>query len=160
SVMAVFILSGMLRIAWLVHHAHAFTPSNRLNLTRRVRLLQSGRAVLGTWGVLRPCVLLPEDASTWSEDRLRVVLTHELAHIQRLDWPVQMISELARAFYWFNPLFWFLCRWLRAESEHACDDVVLNAGINPNDYAAHLLDLVRTLRDSSRAWSPVLAMAR
>jgi len=160
SVIAIFILAGILRIAWLVHHSHAFTPSHRFQLKRKVRLLQSGRAVLGTWGVLRPCVLLPEDASSWSDDRQRIVLTHELAHIQRFDWPVQMVAEVTRAIYWFNPLFWFLCRRLRAESEHACDDVVLNAGINANDYASHLLDLVRTLRDSSRAWSPVLAMAR
>jgi TonB family protein len=160
SVMAIFILAGILRIAWLVHHARVFTTSQRLDLKRKVRLLRSGSTILGTWGVLRPCVLLPEDASTWSDNRLKIVLTHELAHIQRLDWPVQMVAEIMRAFYWFNPLFWFLCRRLRAESEHACDDVVLNAGINPSDYAAHLLDLVRTLRDSSRAWSPVLAMAR
>jgi TonB family protein len=159
SVMAIFILAGALQIAWLVHHARVFTTSQRFELKRKVRLLQSRHAILGTWGVLRPCVLLPEDASNWSDDRLRVVLTHELAHIQRFDWPVQMIAELARAVYWFNPLFWFLCRCLRAESEPACDNIVLNSGIHANDYAVHLLELARTLRDSSKAWSPVLAMS-
>jgi TonB family protein len=160
SAMAVFILAGVLQIAWLVHHARVFIPSQPFELKRKVRLLQSPHAILGTWGVLRPCVLLPEDASSWSDDRLRIVLTHELAHIQRFDWLVQMIAELARAVCWFNPLFWFLCKRLRAESEPACDDIVLNSGINANDYAAHLLELARTVRSSSRAWSPVLAMAR
>jgi TonB family protein len=88
------------------------------------------------------------------------VLTHELAHITRFDWPVQMLAEIARAVYWFNPLFWFLCRRLRAESEHACDDAVLNTGISATDYATHLLELARTLRGSTQTWAPVLAMAR
>jgi beta-lactamase regulating signal transducer with metallopeptidase domain len=86
--------------------------------------------------------------------------SHEVAHIERCDWLVQVLAEAARTVYWFNPLFWLLCRRLRAESEHACDDVVLNAGINANDYAAHLLELAHTLRTSIPAWSPVLSMAK
>src|SRR5262249_47808385 len=93
-------------------------------------------------------------------ERIRVVLTHEFAHIKRWDWPVQLVAELARAVYWFNPLFWLICRQLRSESEHACDDVVLNTGFDAKDYAAHLLDLARALKQSHRAWSPVLAMSR
>ena len=154
---------GMLRIASTVRQAKPFDGSRMLqhsNTARSVDILRNTRLVLGTWGVLRPCILLPADAETWSDDRLRVVLTHELAHIQRFDWPIQMIAELARAVYWFNPLFWFLCRRLRAESEHACDDAVLNSGINANDYAVHLLELARSFRNSHHTWSPVLAMAR
>jgi TonB family protein len=83
-----------------------------------------------------------------------------LAHIKRFDWPVQMLSEIARGVYWFNPLFWLACRWLRCESEHACDDVVLNAGFDAKDYAAHLLELARAFNQSNRAWAPVLAMAQ
>src|SRR5204862_6798208 len=65
-----------------------------------------------------------------------------------------------RAVYWFNPLFWIVCRRLRIESERACDDVVLNLGIDAKDYAAHLLELVRTLKNNGRTWPPVLAMAQ
>jgi TonB family protein len=77
-----------------------------------------------------------------------------------MDWPVQILAEIARAVYWFNPLFWLVCRWLRSESEHACDDVVLRTGVDAQDYAAHLLDLARTMKNSNRAWTPVLAMSR
>jgi TonB family protein len=71
-----------------------------------------------------------------------------------------MLAEVARAVYWFNPLFWLVCRWLRSESEHACDDVVLQTGVDAKDYASHLLDLARTLKNSNRTWAPVLAMSR
>jgi TonB family protein len=126
-----------------------------------VQLFRNERAVLGTWGFLRPRIFLPHDADEWPDERIHVVLTHEFAHIKRFDWPVQMLAEIARAVYWFNPLFWAACRRLRSESEHACDDVVLNAGFDAKDYAAHLLDLARTLTRSERTWSsPVLAMSR
>src|SRR5215470_10884508 len=132
----------------------------RFGIRRRLRLLQNRGAILGTWGVIRPGILLPYDMDSWTDDCLRIVLTHEIAHIKRLDWLVQILAELARAAYWFNPLFWFLCRRLRSESEHACDDVVLNAGFDAREYATHLLELARSLKTSDRTWSPVLAMAQ
>jgi len=131
-----------------------------MGLKRSVQLIQNDSGILGAWGVLRPKVFLPKSAESWTASRIRVVLIHELAHIKRFDWPLQMLAQLARAVYWFNPLFWFACRWLRAESEQACDDVVLNSGVDAQDYAADLLDLARMLNNSSRPWSSVLAMSR
>ncbi len=84
--------------------------------------------------------------ASWAEERIRVVLCHELAHIGRQDWVVQMLAELLRAVYWFNPLVWIASRRLRQESEQACDDAVLSLGINGVDgpeYAEHLLALAR-----------------
>jgi TonB family protein len=169
AVMSLFLIGGLARMIFLfrrsseiVHHRwmdHRSQIAKQLGISRGVRLEQTERSILGTWGILRPRILLPRDAATWPEDRIRSVLTHELAHIKRLDWPIQILAELARAVYWFNPLFWILCRRLRIESEQACDDIVLNAGIDPADYAAHLLELARLLKNSGRAWSPVLAMA-
>jgi TonB family protein len=134
--------------------------SNSFGIRRSVRMLQTERSILGTLGSLRPCILLPREAETWPKDRIRVVLTHELAHIKRFDWLIQIVAELSCTIYWFNPLFWWACRHLRAEGEHACDDVVLNQGVDANDYAAHLLELARSLRTSDSVWSPVLAMAK
>jgi len=88
------------------------------------------------------------------------VLSHELAHIARGDWFLQICAEIARGLYWFHPFAWMATRRLRQESECACDDFVLNSGIEPSDYANQLLDLVRTLENSSHAWSPALAFAR
>jgi TonB family protein len=131
-----------------------------LGIRRSVLLLQSELSSLGTLGVLRPCILLPHEAAAWSGDRIRVVLTHELSHIKRFDWFIQIAAELSCAVYWFNPLFWWLNRYLRVQGEHACDDIVLNGGVHANDYAQHLLELARSLTSSQSAWSPVLAMAK
>jgi TonB family protein len=133
---------------------------NSLGIRRTVLLVQSERSSLGTLGILRPCILLPHEAATWSNERIRVVLTHELGHIKRFDWFIQIAAELSCAVYWFNPLFWWLNRHLRMQGEHACDDIVLNGGVHANDYALHLLELARSLRASESAWSPVLAMAK
>ena len=93
---------------------------------RPVTLLQSSHpSLLVTWGLARPKMILPSAAGAWTDERARVVLSHELAHIRRGDWIVQLSAELLRAFYWFNPLLWVACRQLRLESEHACDDEVM-----------------------------------
>jgi TonB family protein len=115
-----------------------------LNIRQRITLLQSLEPhLLVAWGAVRPKVILPPDASHWSDDRAGVVLRHELAHIARGDWLVQMVAEMLRAIYWFNPLLWVACQRLRDESERACDDVVLETGVRPADYASHLVDLAR-----------------
>jgi TonB family protein len=131
-----------------------------LGIKRRVQLLENDRAVLGAWGIFKPKIFLPHDVGDWPNERVRAVLTHEMAHIKRFDWPVQMLAEVARGVCWFNPLYWLVCRLLRLESEHACDDVVLNAGFEGKSYAAHLLEIARKFRNQDRSWSPVLAMAR
>ena len=112
------------------------------------------------WGLFRPVILLPADADEWAPERQRAVLLHELAHIQRQDWLMQTIAQITCAVYWFNPLLWFAARRMRAESERACDDHVLNAGYQSTDYAQHLLDIVRTIKATGIAKRSAVAMAR
>jgi beta-lactamase regulating signal transducer with metallopeptidase domain len=128
---------------------------------RPVRLLQSPHAtMLVTWGTLRPSILLPACAREWSEERMRIVLHHELAHIGRADWMVTLAAEVLRCLYWFNPLIWIACRRLRDEGECACDDLVLRSGVGGADYASHLLAVARESVEQRRLWSPAIAIAR
>jgi beta-lactamase regulating signal transducer with metallopeptidase domain/protocatechuate 3,4-dioxygenase beta subunit len=130
-------------------------------LRRPLCLLESqSPSVLATWGLFRPKIVIPSGALHWTEDRIRVVLGHELAHVRRRDWPVQLAAEVFRAVFWFNPLVWMIRRRLRQESEHACDDAVLNRGVPAPEYAAHLLELARSLGNATPAWAPALLMAR
>ncbi len=138
--------------------------ARRYGIGTRVLLLQSDHpTLLVTWGLVRPKVMLPHVARDWTDDRARIVISHELAHIQRRDWLTQMASEVLRSICWFNPLLWIAGRRLRSESEHACDDAVLSLGVDGTEYAAALVDLARTFSAYRRLWqpgSPAPAMAR
>jgi len=135
--------------------------AGRIGLTCSVRMLQSdARSMPMTWGIRRPTILLPEGAELWSGERLRVVLLHELAHIQRRDCMSQLMAQLARAVYWFNPLAWLAERRLRNEQEQACDDLVLRNGFCPADYAEHLLQVSAGFRSPVCSSAIGLAMAR
>jgi beta-lactamase regulating signal transducer with metallopeptidase domain len=162
---------GAARLGWVAMHSEpvedrrwmalAEDVRRRLGIRRPVRLLQN-RSVpfLGTWGIMVPRVLLPPDAESWSDDRIRMVLGHELAHIQRHDWVVQVLADAARAIYWFNPIFWLASSRLRRESEHACDDAVVRMGASGTTYAEELVEMTRALRRQVRTQSPILAMAQ
>jgi hypothetical protein len=103
---------------------------------------------------------LPSHAREWTDDRIRVVLCHELAHIRRHDWFVQIGAEVVRAVLWFNPLIWLACTRLRRDSEQACDDAVLGKQITARDYAGHLLDLAKKCRKPTATWASAVPMAR
>jgi TonB family protein len=134
----------------------------QLGIVRPVQILLSAdpASMPLTWGFVRPRILLPAGATQWSPERRRTVLSHELAHIARHDWLAQIFAELTRAIYWFHPLMWFAAAKLRSESERACDDSVLNGGVDPSHYANQLLELARTLKNAHRGWSTALAIAR
>ena len=118
--------------------------SDQFGMRTPVTLLQSDRpALLVTWGFFSPKVMLPIDAGSWDVDRIRVVLAHELAHVRRHDWIIQIGTELVRIANWFNPLVWLAAARLRLESERACDDAVVNLGVSGREYAEHLLALAR-----------------
>ena len=116
--------------------------------------------VLVTWRARRPVVLLPEGAASWPADRIRIVAAHELAHVRRGDWPVQLAGEILRVLYWFHPLAWLACRQLREESEYACDDAVLALGIARTEYATELVELARAFNRPASGWLPASAIAR
>ncbi|MEP6471447.1 MAG: M56 family metallopeptidase, partial [Acidobacteriota bacterium] len=135
--------------------------SQKLGISRPVDLLFSeDLAVPVTTGVSRPIVLLPETARRWNEERRRVVLLHELAHVRRSDWVTLVVGQIAAAVYWFHPLAWSVRIQMRRDCERACDDLVLASGTRASVYAAHLLSIIRSLRLSRERALPAVAMAR
>jgi beta-lactamase regulating signal transducer with metallopeptidase domain len=109
-----------------------------------------------TFGVVRPVIVFPPDARTWSGDDLLRALTHELEHIRRRDWLILCIARTVCALYWFHPLVWMSWRQLRLEAERASDDAVVRRA-EPTAYADQLVALAQ--RVTATRGRPLLAMA-
>jgi beta-lactamase regulating signal transducer with metallopeptidase domain len=125
-----------------------------------VRLLRSrGETMPMAFGIRRPAILIPAMADTWTDDRRRAVILHELAHIARYDCLTQTLAVAACTIYWFHPAIWWVARRLRIERELACDDRVIAAGTRPREYAGHLLEIAYSFGDR-RVSALAVSMAR
>ena len=143
--------AGMLRIAWLKRTAQTIESAGG------VPILESDRVSMPmTCGVFRPLILLPARHGAWPIERLRLVLAHELVHVQQRDCLFQIVMQFACALHWFNPLVWLAAGQFRKERERACDDGVLRQGVSGPEYAGHLLELLRTLQPGG---TPAVAVA-
>jgi beta-lactamase regulating signal transducer with metallopeptidase domain len=121
-----------------------------------------GAAVPMVFGIRKPCVLLPPIAVEWSRDCLRSVLLHEMVHIARADFAVQIFCRWITVLYVWNPFVWLLYSRMRVEAETACDEQVLRLGVSPRDYASHLFTVAHYLTGNTAKSVPpsLLAMAR
>ena len=148
-------------LPWQRGQAMAVTRDRRVDV-----LLHESVPGPMTCGILRPCVMLPIDSQTWTDEDLRRALVHELEHVRRRDWVSQCLARMICACYWFHPMVWMAQRQLALEAERACDDAVLlsapstalRAGADPSlAYADQLVSLAQRLSGSSN--QPQLAMA-
>lgn len=94
-------------------------------------------------GLRRPVLVLPETSQNWSESRLQMVVSHELAHLRRRDPLWSLLAAVVAAIWWFLPPVWLLKSALHHDSELACDDVVLAGGVAPPEYAWQVLQIAR-----------------
>ncbi|MBK1442398.1 M56 family metallopeptidase [Parapedobacter sp. ISTM3] len=91
-------------------------------------------------GHLKPIILFPMALYTGMRmDQVEAVLIHELAHIKRSDYFVNLVKTLTETLLFFNPFVWLIGRMLEVERENACDDVVVGFMGRPVQYARTLL---------------------
>jgi beta-lactamase regulating signal transducer with metallopeptidase domain len=134
--------------------------ARRMGVRRPVRVLRTREHSMPmVFGTRVPAIVLPAVADTWSQDRRRAVILHELAHVARHDCLTQMAAAVACAVYWVHPGVWWVARRLRVDRELACDDRVLTAGTHAREYAGHLLELAYSL-GGHRAPALAVHMAR
>ena len=134
---------------------------DQLGIRRSVDVVMTARRRMPmTWGWQHPKILLPEEASDWEKDRLDAVLLHELAHVQRHDALTQCLSQLVISIYWFHPLVWMAAWRLAAEREQACDQVVIDEGVKPSEYARQLMAVALGDGASGSCVSAGMGMAR
>jgi beta-lactamase regulating signal transducer with metallopeptidase domain len=130
-------LGGWLRVRRLVwrHAGPAMEPwgrmaadlARRMRVSRPVRLLESAAVRVPTLvGCLRPVILLPASVLTgMAPGEIEALLAHELAHVRRWDYLVNLLQIMAETLLFYHPAVWWISRRIRAEREQCCDDVVV-----------------------------------
>ena len=93
-------------------------------------------------GCLRPIVVLPISAlSQLNVAQVEAILAHELAHVRRHDYLVNLLQTLAETLFFYHPAVWWISARIRDEREHCCDDVAVEVCGDPVGYAAALTAL-------------------
>lgn len=131
-----------------------------MRVSAPVRLYESALVHVPTVvGWLRPVILLPASALTGlSPEQLELILAHELAHIRRRDYLVNLVQTGAETLLFYHPAVWWVSHRMRVEREHCCDDLAIAAAGSPVRYARALADL-EELCVLGREGQPVFAMA-
>jgi beta-lactamase regulating signal transducer with metallopeptidase domain len=106
-------------------------------------------------GWLRPVVLLPISLITgFSTEQLSAILAHELAHVRRHDFVVNILQRCVESILFYHPAVWWLSKRIRAEREHCCDDIAIRLCGSRKVYAETLIEMER-----ARQPRPILAVA-
>lgn len=117
--------------------------SRQLGLKRPVQLLESALVkVPMVIGWMKPAILLPIGAlNALSPQQVEAILAHELAHIKRHDYLLNIIRSLVEVLFYFNPAVWWLSAQIRTEREHCCDDMALEVCGDSLSYVRALVAL-------------------
>jgi len=112
----------------------------RLDVRQKVRLLASAvTRVPAVVGWIRPVVLVPLSAmSGLTPDQVELLLAHELAHVRRFDYLVNLLQSSIESLLFYHPAVWWVSTRIREEREHCCDDVVVAIQGDPVAYAEAL----------------------
>ena len=114
-----------------------------LGVRRAVRLLESTAVVVpSVVGLVRPAILLPASTLTGlTPAQLEMILAHELAHIRRHDFLVNLLQSIVETLLFYHPAVWWISRQVRDERENCCDDLAVSVCGNPIQYARALTRL-------------------
>ncbi len=95
------------------------------------------------FGLLRPRIVLPQEAAQWPAGKLSSALTHELTHIRRHDPLAQTAGYAICVLFWFLPPLWVAYAAMLREAETCCDQQVINRGFRGPEYAHDIVELAR-----------------
>lgn len=121
--------------------------SDRMGVNKAIHLAESHLVKEPiTFGFLKPVILFPIGLLNSLEiDQVEAILLHELAHIKRHDYLINLLQTLLETFFFYHPVVWMLSKELRSIREECCDDLVVGQGINSMVYAESLLTLARLI---------------
>ena len=118
----------------------------RLRVARPVLLLESSLATVpAVVGYMRPVILMPVGLlAGLPAAQVEAILLHELAHVRRSDYLVNLVQTLVEGLLFYHPAVWWISGTIRAEREHCCDDLVVATQGDAHQYAAALVALERS----------------
>jgi beta-lactamase regulating signal transducer with metallopeptidase domain len=130
--------------------------------SRRVKLLVSGDVRIPTaLGFFRPAIVLPSwTLRDLSQDELKVIVLHELAHLRRWDDWTNLAQKFVKALFFFHPAVWWIDSRLALEREIACDDMVLEQIANARIYAASLVSIAEKVVTEKMRVGRAIALAQ
>jgi bla regulator protein blaR1 len=103
-----------------------------------------------TFGALKPIILVPTGlVFNLPPAQLEAIITHELAHIKRKDYLVNMIQSVLEVIFFYHPCFWWINSMTREQREMACDELAIEAGVNPKDLAYGLAEVLNNSTENS-----------
>jgi beta-lactamase regulating signal transducer with metallopeptidase domain len=116
-----------------------------MGIGRTVKLVRSGLVTVPTAvGWLSPVILIPASTLTGlSAAQIEAILAHELAHIRRHDYLVNLVQSVVEILLFYHPAVWWVSRRVRDERELCCDDLAVRASGDPVSYANALFELER-----------------
>jgi uncharacterized protein (TIGR03435 family) len=119
--------------------------ATRIGVSRRVRVITSGLSQgPATLGALRPVILVPSAVILGlTPQQFEAVLAHELAHIRRHDFLVNVVQVLVETLFFYHPAIWWASRRIRIERELCCDDIAVQCCGEPLVYAQALTSIAR-----------------
>ena len=128
------------------------TTARRMGIGAHVNAyLSSLVQVPMTLGFLKPVILLPVAIVTQlTTAQIEAILVHELAHIRRKDYLLNLLTTVMELLYFFNPFTRLLITQLKKEREHCCDDAVLEFRYDPHGYVSALLSLARRQQQANQ----------
>lgn len=128
--------------------------SARMRVGRAVAIVSSFRtSVPVVLGHVKPVIVLPAAAvSGLSPAQLDAILAHELAHVRRHDYLVNLAQAVIETLLFYHPAVWWVSRQVRETREHCCDDLAVTVCRSRREYVHALLDLEQ-LRDSTPAFA-------
>lgn len=124
----------------------------QLQIPRKVKLLISHQVTVPVMlGFFKPLILVPVAmVNNLSEVQLEAVLLHELAHIKRNDYLLNIFQSIVETILFFNPFIWMISKVIRIEREHCCDDLVIANTAQPIQYAHALVALAEHRLSANR----------
>ncbi|MCS5490605.1 M56 family metallopeptidase [Algoriphagus limi] len=131
--------------------------SRRLNISRNVSLKISSEGLSPmAFGIFKPMILIPAGLIfQLSPKQIEAILAHELAHIKRNDYLLNLIQSVLEVVFFFHPCFWWINQTAKELRENATDDLAISTGIEPQTLAKALAEVL----NYSQQHVPDLALA-